>query len=115
MNAKPILIQLADRRIVQRLGYQIGQYTYGPVLLWNGQPSWERVSIRVAASGITVATFSDGQVAANFLRWLIGEWGDLSDTYMRSAQERESAEDARILDAIEARSLHVSRVWQTSP
>ncbi|HET7640948.1 MAG TPA: hypothetical protein VFK47_19725, partial [Ktedonobacteraceae bacterium] len=94
-------------------GYVVGCYSFGGVIKTDNTVSVDRWAIRCAKTGMNIATFTDRFVAVNFLRWLWNTYGDITETLLRCYEYKETSEDSRLMDEINARSKHETRVYMT--
>jgi hypothetical protein len=111
--AEQILIRLNNNAVVRGWGYTVGIYTFGPVLTPDLRPNLDRWAIRYAKTGINIATFTDRGVCLRFLRWLCDTYGNISEVWEHCTLRQETPEDTAIVDAINMRSKHVTRVSMT--
>lgn len=95
-------------------GITIGIYTVAPALCENSNGkgiftagAW---STRIAASGMTIGCFYSRAVAQNFARHLWAQYGDISEVWQRCFDYCETPEDTTLLNFIDKRADHISRV-----
>lgn len=104
---------LKNNSVLYIEGEVIGIWSVAPALGRRGLVTAFTVgawSVRSVQTGINIGCFTDRDVALGFAKMLEREYGDISEAVRHCFDCCETDEDAALLDEIQARSLHNSRV-----
>lgn len=116
MDIRVVPVQLnasADNLVLRCHGLIVGIWSVAPaVTSRNGLNVFTKAawSVRSAENGMTIGTFTDFGVAQNFAQMLMRDYGDISQTLRNSFVYQETPEDKAILDEIDQRSNHPTRI-----
>ena len=100
----------ADDTVIHIRGHVHGIYTVAPICVRYRQFTSAGWTVRCKQTGMSVAKFSNLRIARQFADFLMREYGDISVSLLNSFNRQETEEDAALLDEINVRSMHFTRL-----